>query len=244
MTDPLHVYIGFDAIDHLAFLVCVRSLLKNTIVPVAIHPLRDCEAKGMGIYWRSHMVAASGQKFDLRHVEAHSTEFTYLRFLTPIVHRHMGRKGWCLFLDADMLWRADVKDLFALAQDQYAVMVVKHVHLPPEKTKIVGVVQTHFERKNWASVMLFNSDSCRIETRDVSEASKMYLHQFQWLDDSLIGGLPEAWNWLDGWSGREIEPKIVHFTRGTPDMPDMPAMAYQDEYWSYVDAADRAALSV
>ena len=243
MSDPLHVYIGFDAIDDLAFRVCVRSLLKHASVPVEIHALRDWQCKGMGLYWRHHMVASTGQKYDLRNMEAHSTEFTYLRFLTPILHRHMGRKGWCMFLDADMLWRADVGELFALTDNQYHVMVVKHDHRPPETTKIVGVVQTTFPRKNWASVMLFNSDVCQLTTQQVSEAPKMYLHQFEWLADDLIGALPEEWNWLDGWSDPDMNAKIAHFTRGTPDMPDIEAMRYSDEYWAHTDTADRAVLA-
>ena len=40
----------------------------------------------------------------------------------------------------------------------------------------------------------------------------------QWLDDAVIGAVPETWNWLEGWSRRPDDghPNVVHFTRGGP----------------------------
>ena len=59
-----------------------------------------------------------------------------------------------------------------------------------------------------------------------------YLHQFQWVADDLIGSIPEAWNWLEGWS--KGEPKIVHYTRGIPGIHDGFGNApYSDEFLSY-----------
>jgi hypothetical protein len=35
-------------------------------------------------------------------------------------------QGWALFVDGDVLLRADVADVFALADARYAVQVVQH----------------------------------------------------------------------------------------------------------------------
>ena len=53
-----------------------------------------------------------------------------------------------------------------------------------------------------------------------------------WLMDEDVGSLDEKWNWLEGWSDPEIDPKIVHFTRGTPDMEGHENVPYADEWWA------------
>ena len=55
------------------------------------------------------------------------------------------------------------------------------------------------------------------------------------LEDDEIGGLPEAWNWLEGHSDPSIQPKLVHFTRGTPDFPGYADAAYADEWHAYAN---------
>ena len=61
------------------------------------------------------------------------------------------------------------------------------------------------------------------------------LHGFGWLTDDLIGKLPPEWNWLEGHSSMELNPKAVHFTRGTPDMPGYENVPYADE-WRAINA--------
>ena len=51
---------------------------------------------------------------------------------------------------------------------------------------------------------------------DVNMKSGTWLHNFKWLEDQDIGALPEEWNWLDGHSPEDLEPKNVHFTTGGP----------------------------
>lgn len=233
----LHVYIGFDAIDHLAYRVAERSILEQASKEVAIHPLRDWQLRGEGLYTRQWKMLATGQKWDLLDEKPHSTEFSYTRFLTPIIHKRKRREGPALFIDADMMFRADIVELFDLADSRYDVMVVKHDHKPPEATKIVGVVQQQYERKNWASVMLFPHCSVALDVKDVNTKHRDYLTMLEWADDDKIGELPEEWNWLDGWSDGAIDPKNVHHTRGTPDMPDWADVAYADEWWKWAREA-------
>ncbi len=238
-----HVYIGFDPIDSLAFQVAVRSIRKYRQGPVEIHPLREWELRHMGIFTRPHLVAGTGQKFDVQQGRAHSTEFTFTRWLTPYIHRIVkGRSGPALFIDADMMFRADIGELFNLFDSNCDVQVVKHDHKPEEATKIIGVVQQQYEKKNWASVMLFNPDRRVLYPDEVNTATRDHLYKFEWTVPSMIGGLPEEWNWLEGWSSPTLTAKNVHHTRGTPDMPDWAHVAYANEWWSYIKPEEKLEL--
>lgn len=204
-TTAPRVFVGWDPTEDLAYQVCHYSLQRRAARSVRVIPLRQDELRGLGLYDRERDPLAS-------------TEFTYTRFLVPTL---AGYRGWALFCDCDFLWTADVADLFALADDRYAVMCVHHDHRPPEARKMEGAIQTVYPRKNWSSLVLYNCahPANRGLTADVANtATGAYLHRFQWLDDALIGALPETWNWLEGWSAPPAEghPKAIHYTRGGP----------------------------
>ena len=95
-------------------------------------------------------------------------------------------------MDCDMLMVDDIVNLWALRDDRYAVMVVKHDHQPTEATKFLNQPQTSYEKKNWSSVMMFNGPRCTTLTPEyVNTASGLELHQFKWLNsDTEIGDLP------------------------------------------------------
>ena len=121
-------------------------------------------------------------------------------------------------MDCDMLMRDDIAKLWALRDERYAVMCVKHDHRPAETTKFLDRPQTAYGKKNWSSVMLFNNARCRALTPDyVNSATGLELHQFKWLgDDSLIGELPHGWNHLVGYDPPDPAASNVHFTIGGP----------------------------
>jgi hypothetical protein len=56
------------------------------------------------------------------------------------------------------------------------------------------------------------------------------LHALCWLDDSDIGALDPAWNWLVDEQPRPPEVKIAHFTAGVPDMPGYANCTFADEW--------------
>jgi hypothetical protein len=108
-----------------------------------------------------------------------------------------------------------------------------------------GQIQLAYPRKNWSSLVLWNClhPAHSVLPELVNTWTGRRLHGFEWLDDKLIGALPEAWNWLEGHSSPALDPKAVHFTRGTPDLPGYGEVAYAGE-WHRVHAeiaADAAA---
>ncbi|HMQ57936.1 MAG TPA: glycosyltransferase [Rhizobiaceae bacterium] len=215
--DIARVFIGFDSKEVIAYHALVQSLIDKSTIPVAVTPIALPMVKPM--FWRERNALQS-------------TEFSFSRFLTPYLS---GFSGWSLFVDCDMFFRADLAELWALRDDRYAVMCVKHDYTPKIETKFLGQTQTKYEKKNWSSVMLFNNARCAALTPGyVNEATGLQLHQFKWLgDDTLIGELPVTWNHLVNEYDYRNDAKLVHFTDGGP---------YFDEYRNDDYAAEWFAL--
>ena len=224
----LRVYIGWDPRDALAFEVCARSLRAHASVPVEVVALKDWELRARGLYWRDYYVDARGQMWDARDGRPFSTAFSYTRFCVPLVEEY--GEAPVVFCDADMLWRADVAELVENL-DGAAVACVKHEHRPPERVKMTGNLQTVYARKNWSSLMVLRPSRCAgLTPYAVNNMPRDWLHGLRWVADADIKGLAHEWNWLEGWSDPGLVPKVVHFTRGTPDMAGHADAAYADEW--------------
>ncbi len=214
MAEPFDVYIGYDRQEIVAYHVLTQSILERASAPVRFTPVNLTSLKGV---------------FDRPMIGAQSTEFSFSRFLTPWLS---GYTGWSLFMDCDMLARADIAELFALADDHYAVMVCPHDYVPRDTVKFLGHQQASYPKKNWSSVMLLNNARCRALTPDyVQTASGLELHQFKWLEDEAqIGALPLEWNWLVGEYPANPNARIAHFTRGGPYFADYEDCDYAGEW--------------
>lgn len=225
-----NVYVGYDPREIDAYAVCVKSLSEKATCKLRIHTLMRRHLEAMGLYKRKYYVE-NGQMYDSIDKKPFSTEFSFTRFLVPELN-HFG--GWALFVDCDFMFRADISELLALADPRYAVMVVKHDHEPvDEKVKMDGVLQTRYSRKNWSSLILWNCShpsNERITRQRVNGNTGWWLHNFCWLNDEEIGGLPLEWNWLSGYSPPEIEPKAVHYTSGGPWFADYQDVPYAQEW--------------
>jgi len=199
------IFIGYDPREDIAYQVCKHSIVKRTPDAI-IQPLIKKDLEEGNWYTRPIDKLAS-------------TEFTFTRFLVPAL---MDYKGWALFIDCDMLLQSDITELFKLADDQYAVMVVKHAFYPTHTVKMDGKKQSRYPRKNWSSVMLFNCShpSNKILTKDlVNDETKdgAYFHRFSWLEDKEIGTLHHEWNYLVGHHYlHDGPPKLIHYTEGGP----------------------------
>lgn len=198
------VFIGWDTREDIAYQVAEHSILSRS-KDIEIVPLVQKDLRKVGLYTR-----------DIDPLS--STEFTFTRFLIPAI---MNYKGWALFMDCDIIFLEDVNNLFALADDRYAVMCAKHDYTAKEGIKMDGKQQTVYPRKNWSSVFLINCghpSNQKLTTDLVNSQSGQYLHRFSWLDDSEIGEFSHEWNWLVGvyQAPANGQPKAIHYTEGGP----------------------------
>lgn len=223
-------FIGYDPRWPLAYAVTVRSLIqKSAGLSFPITPLVLADMQGKAIYNRP-MQKKDNQIFDDISGAPMATEFAISRFFIPHLADY---QGWSLFTDSDFLFRAPLGALLEQIDESKAVMCVKHHYEPPESTKMDGQMQTLYRRKNWSSMMLINNahPSNRIlEPGLLNAVPGRDLHAFTWLDDKEIGELSPEWNWLEGHSDPALDAKVVHFTRGTPDMEGYEHVQYADEW--------------
>lgn len=246
------VWIGFDPREGAAFAVARYTAQRHCNVPIPIFGVVLDELRRTGLYDRpTHLnktQSGANVLWDDISGAPMSTEFAISRFLVPHLAKlgyntlqHARNSGWALFMDADMLVRGSLTSLFDLADDRYAVMVVKHDYNPPEGTKMDGQQQLSYARKNWSSVMLFNCEhpaNSALTPELVNSVPGRDLHRFCWLDDAEIGELGPEWNYLVGHhnSKQVAHPNIVHFTLGIPTMPGYEQCEYSDEWFAALAA--------
>jgi len=212
MKEDLKVYIGYDSrqdedpigkgIKNPPYEVCKASI-RNFNPSVEIIPLKLDELIDRGLYSRGIDPLAS-------------TEFTYSRFLVPYLNDY---EGIALFCDSDFLWQTNITDVLEYYKTDYSVMCCQHEYTPTNDTKMDGLKQTVYPRKNWSSLMLFNcsNQDCKKLTPEViNSQSPKYLHRMSWTIDNKIGSIPLEYNWLEGDYDSNINPKAIHFTNGGP----------------------------
>jgi hypothetical protein len=213
-NDLIRVFIGYDPREAVAFHVLAHSIHSRASRPVSITPLMLSQLQKE--MWRE------------RH-PLQSTDFSFSRFLVPSLCNF---EGWALFMDCDMVMLDDIAKLWDLRDDKYAVMCVKHDHVPPKDKKFLDQPQTKYEKKNWSSVMLMNCAKCTALTPEyVNEASGLELHRFHWLgNDDLIGELPQGWNHLVDYNDPEPIEKLsnIHYTDGGPYFESYRNCGYAD----------------
>lgn len=228
----LPIFIGYDQREPEAFDVCRASLLRHASVPLHIVKLDQAALRQAGWY-RREWNEVNGNRIDLGDFKPFSTDFAFTRFLVPALSLY---QGWALFCDGDFLFTEDIAKLFALADDRMAVMCVKHDHDPSETTKMDGVIQSRYRRKNWSSLVLWNCShpsNSMMTGYVVNQFAGQWLHAFNWLPDEEIGDLPLGWNWLSGVSPPPAGhvPEGVHFTLGIPTMAGHEKSPYA-ELWN------------
>ena len=129
---PIPIFIGYDPRERAATNVLIDSLYQNSSVPLAITPLVTPQLEAQGLFTRTRD-------------PKQSTAFSFTRFLVPHL---MGYQGWAIFMDCDMLCRADIKQLWDQRDDSYGAMCVQHEHVPGETVKFLGEVQSAYKFLN------------------------------------------------------------------------------------------------
>ena len=237
-TPLLTVFIGADSREVVASDVASHSIRRRTKSNLDIRFLKHRELRKAGVFSRAWAtIGTTGEWIDLVDGKPFTTEFSHSRFLVPSL---MGYNGWALFMDADMIFLSDVKKLFALADEKYAVMCVKHTHIvKPDTTKMDDRQQLAYHRKNWSSFVLWNCGhpmNRRLSEDKVNTMKGIDMHTFSWLPDSVIGELPKSYNYISGVSPQLPNDKIdmLHYTEGGPwfaECKDVPhSDLWMDEY--------------
>ena len=214
----IRLMVGFDQRESVAFHTFIQSVINVTSVPVSVTPL----------------VLGALPGYSETHTDGSNT-FIYSRFLTPYLS---GFEGWSIFVDGDMICREDLKNLWDLRDDRYAVMVVKHEYKTKAHQKYLGNKNENYPKKNWSSVILWNCAHPKNKnlTPDfVMSKDGKFLHRFSWLDDTDIGDLPKEWNWLTTEYPDNYQAKLLHYTLGTPCFKDYKTSDMADLWWAAYD---------
>jgi len=141
------------------------------------------------------------------------TEFTFSRFLVPWL---MGFKGKAVFMDADIVVTGDIAELF-------------------EHSAAVSVMQEQ-ERFEWASVMTFDCEQCKVLTPEFVQDPRNQLFDLAWAPS--VGKLPKQWNGIVGYGPTPEDTKLWHFTRGIPVWKQTQGLAEDLVWFDELEAAN------
>ena len=209
----INVFIGFDEGEKVSYHILSESIRRQSSVPVSITPL----------------CLSNIPEFKRELQPNQSTEFAFSRFLVPYLSDY---KGWSLFLDSDMMFRDDIKNLWDMIDKDKSIMCCKHDYVPKQNVKFRGAKNEPFPKKNWSSFMLMNNERCKMLTKEfVETATGLELHQFKWTHEENIGELPLEWNWLVSEYDYNKNAKNVHWTLGCPYFKDYAKSDYADEWF-------------
>lgn len=219
------MFIGHDSREAVASHVASHSIKRRTVLDTSIKYLKHRELRRKGMFSRPWLIKPdTGDYEDLIDARPFTTEFSHTRFLIPALQNY---SGWALFMDSDMLFMSDIKYLFKLCDERYAVMCVKHKHKTVEGSlKMDNRLQNVYHRKNWSSFVLWNCghpSNKKLTKEKVNFMKGCDMHSFSWLQDHEIGDLPSSYNYISGVSpampqmnGKPIMPDVIHYTEGGP----------------------------
>ena len=199
MVEPVDIVVGFDQKEAVAYHTFVQSVINSATLPVRFLPLN---INSLSTYKEVH--------------EDGSNNFIYSRFLVPYL---LNFKGWAIYADGDMVCLEDIKKLWDLRDENYAVQVVKHNYKTKITKKYLGHKNEDYPRKNWSSLILWNCKhpSHKVLTpKFIQKQSGAYLHRFSWIKDNEIGELIKEWNWLAMEYEEKDDINLIHYTIGTP----------------------------
>jgi hypothetical protein len=204
------IYIGYDPREQQAYDVCEFSITQRSSLEV-----RKLFTEEMDFYDRN-----TG--------EPQSTDFTFSRFFVPYMQNY---EGYSIFVDCDFLFLDDPQKLIDIAKkdSSKAVWVCKHPrYIPNTVNKMDNIPQNSYEKKNWASLMVFNNShpDCKKLTLEYlnNHTPGLDFHRFKWTDN--VGSLPLDWNCLDDYYHLD-NPSAIHYTDGGPWFEE-----YQNTFYS------------
>lgn len=258
----LPIYIGYDQREHMAALVCAKTIAQATHYyrtdwresgrMAVSEMLCHRHLRREGLFTRPWQVDEHGQFWDQRDGRPFSTEFSHSRFLVPHLAHLAGDTGWVGFVDCDFMFRRPAAALLDYCTPDKAIAVVKvDTSSLTAGLKMDGMRQEPYRRKLWSSLMLWNLDHEAnrplVESPEIANTwAGGSLHNFGWLgSEDLIGEIPAEWNYIPGISPEPAVggPAAVHWSQGGPWMrgyEDVPfAASWRQEVRDLMDLYDR-----
>tara|TARA_R100001530_G_scaffold3596_5_gene5293 strand:- start:15043 stop:15729 length:687 start_codon:yes stop_codon:yes gene_type:complete len=211
----IRIFIGKDDVENVAYHTLCNSIINKATVPVSITPI-----------YLNNFKEFFNRERDIKQ----SNEFAFSRFLVPYL---CGFQGHAIWMDCDMMLRADINDLWEQRMFDKALQVVKHDYTPHDQVKYLGAKQYPYEKKNWSSVILWNCahfHTRRLTPEYITQATGLNLHQFKWTEEDRIGNLSQDWNHLVGEYPYNPDAKLVHWTVGGPYFKEYAHCDYADEW--------------
>ena len=210
---PIPIFVGYDPREAVVYHTCANSIIRHASRPVAIIPL------ALNLF----------TDYTETHTDG-SNHFIYSRFLVPHLMDYLGH---AIFIDGDMIVRADIAELWDLRDYTVDVQVVKHDYQTRMTEKYLGAKNENYPRKNWSSVILWNCQNPankRLTPQFIEKATGAELHRFTWIRDERIGELPREWNWLPDEYGANPAAKLLHYTLGAPCFHEFATTDQADEW--------------
>ena len=212
----MKIYIGHDSKYPQATKVCRKSIEDHS--EKGEHEIKYLDKKSLirvGAYKRPD-------------IANESTEFSFTRFYVPMLSHY---KGVSLFCDNDFVWKCNPSEVLQYLRNK-KVSVVKHKLDFIHETKMNGVINKSYPRKNWSSLMLFDNEKCKDLTQDyLDNATPADLHQFAWAKDNEIGSIPLKYNHLVGYYNKHKYIKAIHYTQGGPWFDEYKDSELSEEWW-------------
>ena len=198
-THMIPIFVGYDKSESVCYHVAVHSMTRRSTMPLSITPLN---IDNLTDYQESHNDSSNSS--------------SYTRFLVPYL---MNYQGWAIYTDCDIVLQDNIVNLWNFRDQSKAILCAQHNYQTKSSVKFLNSKNSNYPKKNWSSVMLINCAHPANKILDpklIESSSGSYLHQFQWIDQTLIGSLPLEWNWLVGEYPENNQAKLLHYTLGAP----------------------------
>ena len=148
----------------------------------------------------------------------------------------MHYKGIAMFCDNDFLWKCDPMEVVEYMRPDDAIAVVQHKDYDVKETKMDGVENKQYPRKNWSSLIVFNCDKLKHMTKEyVDKATASHLHELKWVDDTQIGNVPDNYNVLVG-THDTSGARALHYTNGGPWFEEYKNAEKSLDWWTVYES--------
>lgn len=200
--DHTRVYVGWDCRDPRALDVCLFSIQRHASDLVEIVSLKP-----------KSVTALCGPDPDPQRAKQ-----ALARYLVPALNSF---EGWAAFVSSDVLFQADIYDLWKHRDPRYAVMGV-----PATESDAPGAPLR-------SSLLLWNCGhpaNRSLTPEMVASQEAETLAEFGWLQRNMIGALPSAWCWREGASDPDLAPKAIEFAPRKPWISEEDLCRYADRW--------------